>query len=74
MPEREFIQRGLRVQEMPDFNAAMRDYKDILHASSLPLEDVLSAEKRILKNNRTRKDGNRFINLVNELSRKFPGK
>lgn len=62
--------KGIRVQQMPDFNAAIKDYAKILGERCLvPPQDISRMEAEIRKGNKTREHGNRFINQVNDLKK-----
>ncbi len=64
--------KGTPIQEMPDFAAAVKDYGRILNGHCLVHpEDVSRIQAKIEETNRTRTDGNRFINHVNSLRREI---
>ena len=64
--------RGMRIQETPDFKAAISDYGRILGERCLVLpQDISRTEAEIREGNKTRRDGNRFINHVAGLKREL---
>ena len=64
--------KGIPIQKMPDFNAAISDYAKILGEQCLvPPQDISRMEAEIRKGNKTREAGNRFINHVAGLKRGF---
>lgn len=63
---------SIPVQNTPNFHTAVEDYKAILGGRCLvPPQDISRIEAEIKERNKTRGDGNRFINHVAELKRGF---
>jgi len=56
------------IHEMPDFQAAIDDYKRVLQESKVPPTDIERVTKEI-QSNPTRKKANDFMNLVNGIAR-----
>ena len=56
------------IHEMPDFQAAIDDYKRVLQESKVPPTDIERVTKGI-QSNQTRQRSNDFINLVNGIGR-----
>ena len=61
--------RSIPVQKMPDFQAALETYQAVLVHAKVDPESIDRNLRAIVKNNRTRQDGNRFINHVGQVSR-----
>ena len=72
---RETTARSIPVHDMPDFTAALIAYKAILEELLVPPQDVDKAVDVTIENITTtshkRRDGNKFLNLVNSLSREI---
>ena len=63
---------SIPVQGMPDFNAAVNDYAEILRERCfVSPQDISRIEAGIREENKTREAGNRFINHVAGLKRGF---
>ena len=56
------------IHKMPDFQAALKDYRRVLEENNVPLPDIERVTKQI-QSNPTRRSGNHFINLVNGITR-----
>ena len=56
------------IHKMPDFDAALKDYRRVLEENGVPRTDIDRITKQI-KSRPTRKSGNYFINFVNGISR-----
>lgn len=63
--------KGIPIQKMPDFNAAISDYGKILGERLVPPQDISRIEAEIRETNKTRRDGNRFINHVTGLMKEL---
>ncbi len=77
MIERRYLSEGngsIPVQQMSDFHAAVTDYAGILIKANLPPQEVERVIGGILEVNRTRRDGNSFINFVAGLTRSIANK
>ena len=66
--------RSLPVQKMPDFEAAIKNYEEILTHAKVDSESIDRNVGEIVANNKTRQEGNRFINHVNQISRGLSAK
>ena len=56
------------IHEMPDFQAALSDYRKVLQESSVPPTDIDRVTRKI-QSNPTRRKANDFMNLVNDITR-----
>lgn len=56
------------IHKMPDFQAALTDYRRILKENKVPLPDIERLTDKI-QLNPTRRRSNHFINLVNNITR-----
>ena len=66
--------RSIPVQKMPDFEAAIKNYEEILTHAKVDPESINRNVGAIVANNKTRQEGNRFINQVNQISRGLSAK
>jgi len=56
------------IHEMPDFQAALDDYRKVLKEIDVPLADIERVTNEI-QSKPTRRQGNKFINLVHVIGR-----
>ena len=63
--------RSIPVQQMPDFEAALNNYREILAHAKVDSESIAKNVHAVRANNITRKSGNLFINNVNQVSRRL---
>ena len=63
--------RSIPVQKMPDFEAAIKNYEEILTHAKVDSESIAKNVDAVRENNITRKSGNLFINNVNQVSRRL---
>jgi len=56
------------IHKMPDFDAALKDYREVLKKNRVPLPDIERVTEQI-QSNPTRKRANDFMNLVNGIAR-----
>src|SRR3989344_8806502 len=65
--------RSIPVHDMPDFTAALEGYRELLTKCDVTPQDADKAVDRsidrIAASSHKRRDGNRFINFVNDLSK-----
>ena len=62
---------SIPVQQMPDFKAALNTYQAVLVHANVDPESVAKNVNAVVARNKTRQDGNRFINHVNQVSKKI---
>ena len=63
--------RSIPVQKMPDFEAALETYKEVLAHVKVDPESIVKNVDAVRANNITRKSGNLFINNVNQVSKRL---
>ena len=60
---------SIPVQQMPDFHTALDVYGKFLGSVGADPESINRNVEKIVANNKTRQQGNQFINHVNQVAR-----